>query len=202
MAERGTTRTPPAEAGSATPATPRRTTQPGRSISLTGTPTAASGAQPATTGRSAAATEAGAAVDIHRVQQGDTLSSLARQYYGSERHTQFLIDSNPQLGDPNRLAVGAIVRIPPRPPDDAAPAADRAPSRTPSRAAAPGSTQTGSAAAGRTHRVQPGESFYSIARDVLHDSSRWDELFQLNRELVQGDARNLQIGQVIQLPPS
>ncbi|UCE58342.1 MAG: LysM peptidoglycan-binding domain-containing protein [Phycisphaerales bacterium] len=56
------------------------------------------------------------ALDTHRVQSGDTFASLALSYYGSEKHTQFLIDSNPHVGDPRRLAIDTKIKIPPLPP--------------------------------------------------------------------------------------
>jgi len=54
----------------------------------------------------------------------------------------------------------------------------------------------------RSYTVKSGDSFYSIARDVLGDASQWQKLFELNKAVVNGDARKLQIGQVIQLPAS
>jgi nucleoid-associated protein YgaU len=124
------------------------------------------------------------------VQLGDTLSSLAVLYYGSEKYTQFLIDSNPQLVDPNRIQVGTVIKIPPKPPDE-----------TLQRRTAPMQPSSERAAGQRrTYRVQPGDSFYAIAQNVLHDASRWQELFELNRELVGGDPTHLQVGQVLVLP--
>ncbi len=150
-------------------------------------------ARPAATGgakQPAGAAEAGA-VDTHRVQSGDTLSSLAMLYYGSERYTRFLIDSNPHLTDPNRIRVGMVIKIPPRPLDDTLQR------RATSAAESDSTPATGGR---RTYRVQPGDSFYAIARDVLHDTSRWKELFELNRELVKDDPTHLQVGQVLVLP--
>ncbi|MGB2987752.1 MAG: LysM peptidoglycan-binding domain-containing protein [Phycisphaerae bacterium] len=133
-----------------------------------------------------------AAVDIHRVQPGDTLSSLAVAYYGSAKYTRLLVEGNPDIADPDRLPVGTIVRIPPRPKD-----------RTlqpvkPSRVAKAPSGRT--AGDGRTYRVKSGDSFYSIARDVLGDASRWKELFELNKALVDGEPTRLQVDQVVVLP--
>jgi nucleoid-associated protein YgaU len=48
--------------------------------------------------------------------------------------------------------------------------------------------------------VRAGDSFYSIARDVLGDASRWRELLELNSALVDGEPTNLRVGQVVQLP--
>ncbi|UCE58343.1 MAG: LysM peptidoglycan-binding domain-containing protein [Phycisphaerales bacterium] len=56
------------------------------------------------------------------------------------------------------------------------------------------------AAGRRTYTVKPGDSFYAIARTVLGDASRWKHLFALNRDLVGGDPKKLQVGQVLALP--
>jgi len=139
--------------------------------------------------------EGTAAVETHVIQPGDSLAAIARRYYGSERYTDFLIKSNPQLSDPRRLKIGATVRIPARPDDR-----DRA------RTSSPGTTRQGkrsaasTAGTGRTYRVRPGDSFYAIARDRLGDASRWRELFELNKALVNGDPTSLRAGQTIALP--
>lgn len=144
-------------------------------------------AQAPTTG--AVASEKGVAVESHRVQSGDTMSALAKRYYGSSRYTQFLIQNNPQIADPNWLRVGMTVRIPPKPEEDAKAASL-------SREVKAGDVPP------RSYRVEPGDTFYGIARDVLGDSSRWKELFELNKQAVHGDPTNLRVGQVITLPPS
>jgi len=119
---------------------------------------------------------------------------LAKDYYGDEKFTQFLINGNPEIRDPRRLRVGAVVRLPAAPADQAKPDSAAA-----VESATPGASGTGTA---RTYRVRPGDSFYRVARDVLGDASRWEELFELNKELVRGDPKRLQVGQEIVLPRS
>lgn len=129
------------------------------------------------------------AIERHRVQVGDTMASLAKQYYGSTQFAEFLISRNKHLADPKRPRVGEIVNIVPRP-------TDRKP-----RAAGPVTTaQKRSTPATRDYRIKSGDSFYRIARDVLGDATRWNELFELNKKLVGNDPTKLQIGQVIVLP--
>ncbi|MHC4695382.1 MAG: LysM peptidoglycan-binding domain-containing protein [Planctomycetota bacterium] len=131
-------------------------------------------------------------METHRIQTGDTFASLAVAYYGHEKYTQFLMDANPQIGDPRRLRIGASIKIPPAPPAET-PSASKGQRRL---AAVAG----GDAAGRRTYRVEPGDSFYSIARKVLADASRWEEVFALNNNLVKGDPKKLQVGQVLVLP--
>ena len=119
------------------------------------------------------------AVRSHTVARGDTFSILAEIYYGSQRHTGFLMEANPQVTDPNRLLVGTVIKVPPL--------GER--------------TQTAAAATREgTYRVRQGDTFYGIARDVLGDPGRWKELLDLNSALVNGDPKNLRVGQVLELP--
>jgi nucleoid-associated protein YgaU len=144
-----------------------------------------------------------APIERHRVQEGDTFSDLAISYYGSERYTQFLVASNPEIADPNRLRIGMVVKIPPKPEEGSPAGATRAPGRS-SPANRANSSRAGSAAAPNaagTYVVKEGDTFYGIARDVLGEPGRWQEILELNRDrLPNGDAKALQIGQVIRLP--
>jgi nucleoid-associated protein YgaU len=97
----------------------------------------------------------------------------------------WLRQANPQIENPRSLKVGSVIKIPARPSPRSTTARPR-PSETPR--------------ASRTYRVKAGDSFYRIARDVLGDASRWKELFELNKDLVKGDPKRLQVDQVIVLP--
>lgn len=120
------------------------------------------------------------AAKTHTVEPGDSFSVLAEVYYGSQRHTGFLIQANPHVKDANHLLVGTVINIPPL---------TRRESGAAVAAAQPG-----------TYRVRQGDTFYGIARDVLGDTNRWKELLELNSSVVDGDPRNLQVGQVLKLP--
>ena len=143
----------------------------------------------------------GVAVDLHRVQPGDTFSSLAVAYFGSPRHTQFLIDSNPQIADPNLLRVGSSIKIPALPTRQGSKSATRQPPRSPKGPAGRTAPDRKRETA-RTYTVRVGDTFYGIARDKLGSASRWQQLLELNKELVNGDPRRLQVGQVLKLPES
>ena len=128
----------------------------------------------------------GHSIETHRVQPRDTFASLAQRYYGDAKHARFLINSNPHLGTTGRLVTGQVVKIPSLPPATAT---------TNSAGIHPGTPLTG-----RTYKVKSGDSFYKIAANVLGDASRWNELFELNKKLVKGDPKRLQIGTELRLP--
>lgn len=148
-------------------------------------------AKPPTVDRASSSTPGNVAVDIHHVQTGDTLASIASNYYGSERYTRLLIAGNPQIPDPNHLRVGMKVKIPPKPTGEQVLAVSK-----PSVA----SETTATTGKARTYRVQEGDSFYAIARDKLGDAGRWKELLALNDNLVHGDPKQLRPGQIVTLP--
>lgn len=130
-----------------------------------------------------------AADETHRIQPGDTLGELAKRYYGSARHVEVLLKANPQIKDPRALRVGDVLKIPALPTNSGGAITVPQPQ-----------VRSATGAGKRTYRIQPGDSFYKIARDVLGDASRWKELFELNRGAVKGDPKLLQVGQVIVLP--
>jgi len=137
-----------------------------------------------------------AAPETHKVQPGDSLATLAQTYYGGSKYAKFLADSNPQIADPAKLTPGTTVKIPALPPDiDAKLSA--ANNAKPSKAAV-----TTNAAGKRTYKVQPGDSFYRIAKSQLGDANRWKELFNLNKTVVHNDPTQLQVGQTLVLPES
>ncbi len=135
------------------------------------------------------------AVDMHRVQPGDSLAALAKMYYGHERHVSFLLKSNPKITDPRRLALGTVVRIPPLPVGDPATKPTSAPVRRVS--TRDGQRSNGSA---KTYTVKAGDTFYGIAGSQLGDAGRWRSLYELNAKLVGDDPSRLRIGQVLKLP--
>lgn len=135
-----------------------------------------------------------AAVDTHRVQAGDTLTSLSQTYYGDTKFSQFLAESNPKLTDPNRLRIGTVIRIPPLP-------ANRETRTASAPASLPAVTEK-SADGKRTYTVKAGDSFYSIAKSQLGNASRWKELLAINNATVNGDPTTLQPGQRLVLPES
>lgn len=120
---------------------------------------------------------------VHVVRPGDTMAALAERYYGSQRYADLIRRANPHI-DPERMAIGTELVIPERPAETHAnanpplAADDRHP----------------------TYVVQPGDTFYGIARRLLGSGARWPELFELNRDVVGGSELGLRAGQVLRLP--
>lgn len=72
------------------------------------TPPAAATAVPTAAAPAAAATER-----VHTVKSGDTLTSIAKQYYGDASNWQKILDANKDiLKSPNSLQVGQKLKIP------------------------------------------------------------------------------------------
>lgn len=142
-----------------------------------------------------------AAVETHKVQPGDTFAKLAESYYGDAKLEQFLKESNKDLGDPRRLSVGMIVKIPPKPGVGSSKQAkkeskDANDTKDAAKPAAEKSKSTGA----KTYTVKSGDSFYSIAKAQLGNSARWKQLYALNKKTVDNDPTNLRPGQVLKLP--
>jgi nucleoid-associated protein YgaU len=57
-----------------------------------------------------------AAADTYEVQAGDTLLSIAEQYYGDTTQWRRIYDANKDVvgGDPDKLKIGMKLKIPPK----------------------------------------------------------------------------------------
>ena len=114
----------------------------------------------------------------HVIQPGDNFSALAERYYGSQRYTEFLVNSNPAV-DPRRMKVGSIVTIPPL--------IEGQPS---------GARRT----AKHEYEVREGDSLYAIAQVQLGAGDRWTEIYQLNRGAIGASPSSLDVGLILRLP--
>jgi nucleoid-associated protein YgaU len=123
---------------------------------------------------------------LHRIESGQTLAGICRHYYDDPALAGALADYN-ALHDPDRVAAGRTLRVPPRHAlvhgSPAAPAA----------AAPQKPTTTG------TYTVKPDETLSEIAQRVLGSARRWEELFELNRDRID-DPDAVRAGVVLRLP--
>lgn len=165
---------------------------------------AVTSAVPASPFEQRVAAGANAAAQFHRIRDGDTLSSLARQYLGSSKRFMEIYEANlDRLSNPDLLPIGAELKIPPadavreapEPVDDAIVA--------PMTQIPPGTfrrIETSSApSAPRTYRVKAGDTLVSIAKHFYGDGERYLEIYQANRERLKQPA-DLREGLVLTIP--
>ena len=124
----------------------------------------------------------------YAVVSGDSFARIAQKKYGSQKHTSFLIEANPQVKNPDRLKIGQVLNVPPLP--DTNDAAGVAANRT---------TRARNANE-RTYVVKENDNFFDIALAQLGDGGRWPEIYERNKDQIGTDPMNLKPGQVLRLP--
>jgi nucleoid-associated protein YgaU len=142
----------------------------------------------------------------YTVVSGDTLSSIVQRHYGSrsKRHIDAVLDANRSvLTNPDIVKVGMVLVLP---------------AVTPDTTDAGSSTQHAGASANqsagqkrlrdqsadppdgfRWYQVRANDRYVTIARDELGDSSRWRELFELNKDKFPNPDK-IRVGVRIKLP--
>ncbi|WP_428389586.1 LysM peptidoglycan-binding domain-containing protein [Mucisphaera sp.] len=114
------------------------------------------------------------------VQPGDSLARIANRYLGStDRWEEIYSLNRDQLSSPNRVMAGMTLKLP-------------------SEAISTRSTTTPSTAE-KTHTVTAGDSLSRIAARHLGSTSRWNDVYQLNRDRIK-DPDRLVVGTELRLP--
>ncbi len=126
--------------------------------------------------------------EVYIVGPGDTLYDIAKKYYGKGELWTVIARENPSV-NPDKLLVGQKIVIPPK--MQAIWKFEAGESKLPAEV---------DKAKLKPYTVKSGESFYTIARDVLGDASRWREIFDINKAAVKGDPKRLRAGQIIFIP--
>lgn len=121
----------------------------------------------------------------HVVRSGDTLYGIAHKYYGRGELWVEIKRANPRLVDPSRLRVGQKLTIP----------VDRQ-----AVAHYEGLPAGADPAKYLRYKVKRGETFSSIAAKHLGSSTRWRDVYALNKSRVAGNPKNLRAGQTILIP--
>jgi len=127
------------------------------------------------------------AQQIHVVESGETLTSIASQYYGNGNKFKLILDANPGL-NPNRLKLGAKLIIP----------AARETVINDAPAIDPMTPVTLDAT--KHYRVEVGDSLHKIAFKLYGSTSAWVRLYEINRQLIGTDPARVKVGSVLQLP--
>jgi nucleoid-associated protein YgaU len=127
---------------------------------------------------------------IYIVRKNDTLASISRRIYGSERMIHALERANPGL-DPRRMRIGQRIRLPHR-----------------GRTAVTGTshrvrhhTYASSSRSGRTYVVRAGEDLSSIARRFYGNPGLWRRIYNANRRIIGSSPNKLRAGERIVIPP-
>ncbi len=128
--------------------------------------------------------------DTYRIESGDTFASLAIRFYGDERYWIDIRQANPDV-DPRSLQPGQDVRLPP-PSQVIGP---RLAADTPAPAPT-GPDDRG----GRSYTVETGDTLTGLASRFYGDSSKFDLIYDANRDLLATPDR-LTVGDTLQIPP-
>lgn len=147
------------------------------------------------------------ATQTHVIKAGETLSGLAKKYYGSEKHVSLLLESNKNI-DPRRLRVGAKILIPPAPdksgvnasasapPGPAANGPTTRPAPSPAVAALPRRQPPNT----KPYQVRAGDNWQKLAAQFMGSESRWPELFEMNKRSPRETHHVLRAGETIYVP--
>ncbi|MBU4336516.1 MAG: LysM peptidoglycan-binding domain-containing protein, partial [Actinobacteria bacterium] len=104
----------------------------------------------------------------YTVRPGDSLSAIARDQLGDADRWPELVDLNPVVADdPDLIYAGTVLRLP----APAAPPASVAPTHT--------------------YTVEPGDTLSSIAARELGDAKRYPEIFEVSKNTIQPDGRQV-----------
>lgn len=134
----------------------------------------------------------------HTVASGETMSSIAKKYLGSENSWRTIAKANPTV-DPTAMKIGTKLRIP-SPESNADKTGATPASRTASPAsAASGSTATAAGGEG-THVVASGDTLASIARKYFGNTKHWERIYSENRSVIGADPAALKVGQKLRIP--
>ena len=100
------------------------------------------------------------------------MSGISANYYGTSRAVARILKANTHVKNPRSLKIGHVLVIPA--PDPLA-TAKGGPAIKAAKLTAAANPRLATAGANpvRTYRVQPGDSFYSIAKEMYRQPSRW-----------------------------
>jgi nucleoid-associated protein YgaU len=141
--------------------------------------------------------------ETYSIRPGDTYWKISQRFYGSGAYFKALYEHNRRsLRDPDRVQAGVSLNIP----DEATlrrlypelcPAGTRKPTAAAGRATRAVATTRNTSA---TYVVEEGDTLYEIARRQLGKSSRWGEIFELNRDVLGDKLDALSPGTELVLP--
>ena len=145
----------------------------------------------------ASAAPSGAAT-IHKVQAGETFSSIAKSVYGDPRYYKEIAKANPSV-NPARLRPGTSLTLP-----------DKSAFQSGASSVAPSATlASGTQKAARPrpavdskseYRIQANDSLFKISTRLYGNANHIDQIYQLNKQLIGTDPAKLKLDTVLKLP--
>ncbi|HHT9120368.1 MAG TPA: LysM peptidoglycan-binding domain-containing protein [Candidatus Hypogeohydataceae bacterium YC41] len=124
----------------------------------------------------------------HTVKANDTLSSLAKKYYGDDTKWTLIYEAN-QLSNQHLLTVGQKLTIPS--PEEAQVEKQKIVKVS--------TAKIHKGAPGRAHRVQEGETLHTLARMYYGDESKWRRIYNANQDIF-SQREELEPGDVLIIP--
>ena len=141
----------------------------------------------------ATSTSPASAGTTHVVVEGETLSSIAEQWFGRESDWPRIVAANPGL-DPNRLKIGQKLILP-----------SKATSGVNRGGAAPAPAEGVASARptpGSSYRVRSGDSLSRISQEAYGSAKYWNVIYQANRSVIGSDPADLSLGMALVIPKS
>ncbi|MEM1165180.1 MAG: LysM peptidoglycan-binding domain-containing protein [Planctomycetota bacterium] len=139
--------------------------------------------------------------DEHVVRQGETLESIARDYFGDHRLWRAISRMNGDAVDPNRLRRGQVIKIPHDPgntqgiaapaPEVTEPSEDTTDEPPPAVEDVP-----------VVYVVRQGDTLSGIASRIYGRAALWTLIQEANRASVNRDGTNLRPGMELIIPPA
>ena len=150
------------------------------------------------------------AVRTHRVDEGETLWSIAKKYYGDGAAATELAKYNEKrIGKGGMIREGASLLIPDREDLGLAQATPRTPTtakatETRTAKAEPKKTDTTEKAkpkteAAKTYTVKSGDTLQKISEKHFGTTRRWMEIVAMNKDVID-DEDNVRVGTVLKIP--
>ncbi|MFW6336033.1 MAG: LysM peptidoglycan-binding domain-containing protein [Phycisphaeraceae bacterium] len=127
------------------------------------------------------------------VQPGDTLYEIAEKHLGNGKRWREILEANDSLDRETDLRSGMSIQLPPTRGRADASASDR------DRTSSASTRSDGEPSRATTYEVQAGDTLAKIARRVLGDADRWEDVYAANRDRLD-DPDAIRAGQTLRIP--
>ena len=129
----------------------------------------------------------------YTVKAGDSFSKISATAYGSPNYWAKIAAANPNVNS-SKLRVGQVLAMPPES-EVKGSAGAAVPART---EGVSGSVLVKDPT--REYRVVSGDSLHKISQRLYGSASRWEEIYELNKDVIGSSPTKLKLGMVLRLP--